>query len=80
MILYFENSKGIRRVISNPPNIRDMWKDINYFLDEHNFKSYYSRINFGKDEWVIDVGSHSEFFIIRDFEEEDLNDIKGGNS
>jgi len=78
MLLYFENSKGQRRLISNPTTVSDMWKDINSFLDEHNYKSKYSRINFGETEWVIDVGSHSEFFIIKDFDEEDLNEIKGG--
>lgn len=78
MLLYFENSKGQRRLITNPTTVSDMWKDINNFLFEHNFKSHYARINFGKDEWVIDVGSWTEFFIVKDFDEEDLNEIKGG--
>ena len=78
MLLYFENSKGQRRLISNPTTVSDMWKDINNFLIDHNYKSYYSRINFGKDEWVIDVSSWSEFFIVKDFDEEDLNEIRKG--
>lgn len=78
MLLYFEDSKGQRRLMSNPTTVSDMWKDINSFLDEHNYKSKYSRINFGETEWVIDVGSHTECFIVKDFDEEDLNEIRKG--
>lgn len=78
MVLYFENSKGDRRVISNPSEPREMWKDISSFLKEHNFKSYYTRIVFGKDEWTIDVGSHVEFFIVTDFTEDDYLKIGDG--
>ena len=77
MLLYFENNKGIRTLISNPPNVECMWKDINLFLEKRNFKPYYTRINFGKKELVIDVGSHTEFFIIKHFDEEDLEVLKG---
>ena len=79
MILYFENKRGQRRVISNPPTVKDMWKDIDYFLKEHNYISPYSRIDFGEKEWVIDVGSHSEFFIVKDFNDEDYNDVFKGD-
>lgn len=78
MLLYFENSKGQRRLISNPTTVSDMWKDINNFLDEHDYKPKYSRINFGETEWEIDVGSHTEGFIVKDFDEEDLNEIRKG--
>lgn len=78
MLLYFENSRGQRRLISNPTTVKDMWKDINDFAQEHNYKIPYSRINFGETEWEIDVGSWTEFFIVKDFDEEDLNEIKGG--
>ena len=80
MILWFENSIGQRRVIFNPATVKEMWRDIKTFLEERNYKSYYSRINFGEDEWVIDVGSWSEFFIVTDFNEKDLVDIKGGHN
>lgn len=78
MLLYFENSKGQRRLISNPTTVSDMWKDINNFLFDHNYKAPYARINFGETEWEIDVGSHTESFIVKDFDEEDLNEIKKG--
>ena len=71
MILYFENSKGNRRVISNPFTIEDMWTDIHAFANEHSYTIPYTRINFGEDELVIDVGSHTEFFVVKRFAEED---------
>ena len=79
MKLYFENSKGTRKLISNPPTVKDMWAEINRFLEKHNFKSYYSRVNFCEKEWVIDVGSHTEFFIVQCFDEEDLADMMKGD-
>ena len=78
MLLYFENSKCQRRVISNPTTVSDMWKDINNFLYNHNYKSNYSRVNFGETEWVIDVGSHSEFFIVKNFNDDDKKEIMKG--
>lgn len=76
MLLYFENSKGQRRLISTPTTVSNMWEDINHFMDEHNYKAPYTIINFGEKELVIDVGSHSEFFIVEDF---NLNEFKGGS-
>jgi hypothetical protein len=76
MILEFQNSKGQRREISKPHNIKEMWSDINKFLDEHNFTSYYSRINFEENEWEIDVGSHTEFFYVTEFTDNDLQELR----
>lgn len=63
--LYFENSKKERRVIAEVETKEDVWKEITKFLDEHNFKSYYSRLfKTHNNEWCIDVGSHTEFFYV----------------
>lgn len=43
MTLIFQNSKHKERVIANPLNIEEVYKEINKFLDEHNFKCYYIR-------------------------------------
>ena len=80
MLLYFENSKGQKKLISNPVTVKDLWTEINRFLDEHNYKSYYTRINFDEKEWVIDVGSHTEFFIVKNFDDEDLDEIRKGQN
>ena len=65
MKLIFQNSRGEERVIAEPMNREEISKEINKFLDDHNFKSYY--MNVCEDDngrLRIDVGSWSEFMII----------------
>ena len=65
MKLYFENSKGEERLIAECETVQDTEKEISKFLEDHNYNSYYSRI-WGNDERImVDVGSYSEFFIIK---------------
>ena len=64
MKLIFKNSHGKERVIANPQNEEESFKEINKFCDERNFEIYYIR------SWIIgnrkkyDVGSWSEFFYL----------------
>lgn len=63
MKLYFKNSRGDKRLIAEPNTEEEAFKEIHKFLDEHNFKSYYTRIWETPDGVkVYDVGSHTEFF------------------
>lgn len=64
MILSFKNSFGESRILGYPETIKEAFEDINKFLDDHNYRSYYKRINFYEDEWEIDCGSWSEFFYL----------------
>ena len=64
MRLIFQNSRGIERVIAEPSNREECFKEINKFLDDHNFKSYYTRMWEEDGRLAIDVGSHTEFFYI----------------
>lgn len=64
MKLYFENSRGIERLIVEVANEEEAHKEINKFLDEHNYKSYYFRTWMENGRKCVDVGSHSEFFWI----------------
>ena len=66
MILEFENRNGIRRVIAEPKTIYQAQYEIRKFLERCNFKSPYTRIVFGENEWTFDVGSHAEFFYLSD--------------
>ena len=74
MILYFEDSSGQFRIIdtideesiSTEEVLDTINKKITHFLNEHNFKSYYTRqwnedIE-GKLMTTFDVGSYTEFF------------------
>lgn len=61
--LYFVNRFGHRELGTHLTE-QEAAKKRNKFLDDHNYKSYYTRM--WKDEqgntWY-DVGSHTEFFV-----------------
>ena len=74
MKLYFENSRGERRLIATPKTSDDTWKAINDFCNERSFKIYYVR-TWGEPngEKYYDVGSHTEFFI--EVDDNDKNNV-----
>ena len=56
-----------RRIVAEFDTKDEMWALIKKFMDDHNFKSYYQRIWIEEETntlW-IDVGSHTEFFVIQ---------------
>lgn len=67
MKLYFENSRGERRIIAEPATEEEANKVIHKFCEDRNFKIYYVRTWRDKNglKWH-DVGSHTEFFICDD--------------
>lgn len=64
--LFFVNSEGKERLIDTVENESEAMKSISKFLDEHKFKSYYTRMWRKNDHIVYDVGSHTEFFHLYD--------------
>lgn len=63
MTLKFENSAGVERVIAEVSSEEDAFREIHKFLEEHKFKSYYTRtICVSPYHIIYDVGSHTEFF------------------
>lgn len=60
--LYFQCSNGEHRLLAADVTEQEAHKEMQKFMDEHNFKSYYTR-SWEKDgvKWY-DVGSWSEFF------------------
>lgn len=64
MKLIFQNSHGEERIIAEPANKKEIVDKINKFLDDHNFKSYYTRVWEEDDRLKFDVGSHTEFFYV----------------
>lgn len=67
MKLYFENSKGERRLIAEVKRSEDIFKEINKFCEDRNFKILYTRMWVNKDGLMVyDVGSHTEFFYLDD--------------
>lgn len=65
MKVYFENSNGERRPISDEITSRaEAFDAINKFLDDHNYTSYYMRMWCDDEGWTwFDVGSYTEFFV-----------------
>jgi hypothetical protein len=45
MTLYFENSRGVKRVIANPENRDNAWKEIYKFCEDRKFKILYQVYN-----------------------------------
>ena len=64
MNLYFQNSQGKLRLIAQPTSDKEVNATIKQFLDDHNYKSYYTRTWYEPEinRFVIDVGSYTEFF------------------
>lgn len=65
MNLYFRDSYGAKRLIA--PNLqleKEIWIHIQKFLDDHNYKSYYTRMWYNDGYTWYDVGSHTEFFLV----------------
>ena len=74
--VYFRRSNGEDKFLANCTDFHTVNEVINHFLKEHNFKSYYSRM------WIsapghlkIDVGSHTEFFVVKGPVEEIMNRV-----
>lgn len=67
MTVYFENANGVQREIGMADTQEETFKIIRKFLDEHNYKAPYWRSWSGENgETWVDVGSHTEFFVIKD--------------
>ena len=67
MKLYFENSRGERRIIAEPETEESAMETVHAFCEERNFKIYYIRSwrdNNGLK--VYDVGSWTERFLLED--------------
>lgn len=79
MKLYFENRYGDRREIANCKNSEEVNTAINTFIrtcnknkpENKKFKTHYTRVwtdfdeQFKENVTWYDVGSHSEFFILK---------------
>lgn len=67
--LYFLDSRGNKRLLGVSVNWLTALEMINKFLEAHNFKSYYKRTWEVSEGTMIDVGSHTEFFLWGEIED-----------
>jgi len=67
MEVFFKDSKGKERLLKEVETIEEINKVVNDFLKEHNYKSYYCRVMGleNKQGVMLDVGSYTEFFVVR---------------
>lgn len=61
---YFERSNGERVLLAENVNLEAANTVMKQFLDDHKYKSYYTRIWEEDNELWIDCGSWSEFFVL----------------
>lgn len=61
---YFVRSNGERVLLAQNVSQKEAHVVMNKFLDNHNFKSYYTRMWEKDNELWMDVGSWSEFFVL----------------
>ena len=66
------------RKIADIRTVDEYWEVINQFMDERNFKSYYQRLWIEDNELWNDVGSHTEFFVLKEPTIEFLKNLGGG--
>jgi len=64
------------RKIADINSVKEYYKIINNFLNERNFKSYYQRLWIENNDLWNDVGSHTEFFILKEPTIEFLRDLE----
>lgn len=63
--VHFRNSYGEERPIGEAGNYEEVIGTIEPFMYKRNFKYYYIRTWMEKDAQILDVGSHTEFFVLR---------------
>ena len=61
---YFERSNGERVLLAENIDKETAFHVTYQFLNEHNYKSYYTRTWEQSNELWMDVGSHTEFFVL----------------
>ena len=65
MNVYFRDSHGKKRLLrENVATKEEAWEIMQKFMDDHDFKCYYTRIWYSDGYTWYDVGSHTEFFLV----------------
>lgn len=68
--LYFKRSNGELILLAENVNNDEAFKKIHDFLDQHNYKSYYTRTCQHGNTIHYDVGSWSEHFELKLYNED----------
>lgn len=61
--LYYGNDDG-KELVTTTESEQEAFRAISKYIKEHNWKSYYLRVNYFDNIKIIDYGSHIRFFYI----------------
>lgn len=61
---YFEHSNGERSLLAKNVDLKAANVVMKQFLDDHKYKSYYTRMWQKENELWMDIGSHTQFFVL----------------
>lgn len=65
--VFFEDENYELHNVSLASSMEEVWKSVSSFLEEMGVKAFYYRSwKNEKNELVIDYGSHSRFFIVKE--------------
>lgn len=73
MKLLFQSSNGSERVIAEVNSFAEANEEMDKFMEERNFQSYYKRLWDRDGRLMVDVGSWTEFFIVEGYSLEDVH-------
>ena len=75
MKLTFMKSQGVERELAIVPDTNEAERVIRKFLEDRNFEYHYFKVSLFSNKMVYDVGSWSEFFILYNKDDVELNTI-----
>lgn len=75
MILYYINGSQQRKKLVESEYVEDVYDVIEEFFDEHGYRPHFIKNEF-EPEWKITFGSYSEYFLVADYDEEDVIEAK----
>ena len=61
--LYYGNHDN-KELVTTVESEQEAFHAISKYIEEHNWKSYYLRVNYFGNTKMIDYGSHTRFFYI----------------
>lgn len=73
MKLLFQNSQGKERIVAEVDSFKEACEEMDKFMEERNFESYYKRVWEHDGRLKVDCGSWSEFFFVEGCTLDDLH-------
>lgn len=75
MKLTFMKGQKVETELATTSSREEAEKIIHKFLDDHEFKSYYFKLSIFPSKTVYDVGSWTDFFVLYNSDDVELNTV-----